>query len=981
MITDTKLIEVTGGGLTTGVPDVSVTTHTSTPTVSGNIVTPTVDTPQTHDHLLKVVVTGLGEENVPDPRLFKFLAEKFGLQEQKVFQVFKSLSDLSTTQEQVSKLLQKVLTDITTNSDVFDRVWTAYRTYTDSTTNSELLQKDFAKVLADVANAPDLLRTDVGKYLADVTALANLSYAVILVGKDLQDQTIGFSDVLTRIVDFNRTFEDTAFMTDDFYGAANIDDDEYADVYKVVLEWLGITERFAVDVDKPGILDQATSSEQAYLEPQLPKFENVVTSEVQSSFAEIIKSDQISNTEQQVFDLNKPDRLDQVALSEQASIDLAVPYFDQATNTDEVANTVGQTSSDQFSIQNEEYAFDVEKADRVDQASIVEEVAKDFSRPADDDQVSIAELLLTKLIGLNINEIDYFLEDYTFDITDYTFKAVHASDQITQVVVTKQFEELVDSTDDFYGEANVDDDEYASFDKVLADYGTFSDAFDRLVSYIRLFTETAALLEQVELASTKVVADQTANSELVNLDGYKVTNDQATTLETRLVEVQQVSEETATSSEQAYLATSTVYSDQATNSDEFSRFYEAVRIFTELTQTTERVEQLVERVSSDQAGFTELVTQTVQKLSLDQATTSEQQTFDFYGVYEELVDATDDFYGAANIDDDEYAAVDKVLADYATNSETITTVAEFYRTFLEIAASTDLATFDFAKSVLEVVTTSEVFAVSFATSRTETTNTSETVSSSFDTARTETATQTDLFTQSIEPAKYETVATSETTNYDVSLDKRETAITAETVQQDTTTTKTEVAAILETFISEWDAYKSFTETVTQSDTVGLDTNKPATETTTTSDAPVLDTNKRPLDTTTTSEIVGKDSTTEFSELVDATDDFYGAATVGDDEYAAFDKVLADYATNSDVATTLTTFLRSVNESQILSEVFAAATDKALSDITNSSDTVTLLTDSSKLESVSTSQTISLTLQSYFSQDYAQLGYTGETYTY
>jgi len=132
---------------------------------------------------------------------------------------------------------------------------------------------------------------------------------------------------------------------------------------------------------------------------------------------------------------------------------------------------------------------------------------------------------------------------------------------------------------------------------------------------------------------------------------------------------------------------------------------------------------------------------------------------------------------------------------------------------------------------------------------------------------------------------------------------------------------------------------------------------------------------------TTSETVAKDSTTEFSELVDATDDFYGAANIDDDQIAVFDKVLADYASSSEVVTTLTDFNRSVNESQILSEVFAAVTNKALSDITNSSDTVTLLAALSKLETATTSQTISLTLQSYFSQDYVELGYTGETYTY
>jgi hypothetical protein len=936
---------------------------------------------QLNDVALNVKVTGMGEENVPDPRLFKFLADSFKLQEKAIFQVYKGLADLTTTEEQVRKLLQKVLEDIATNTDTFDRVWTAYRTYSDSTTNSELLQKDFEKVLLDVSNSTDLLSTNVGKYLEDITALANLSYAVILVGKSLQDQTIGLSEVVDRLVDFNRTFEDSVFMTDDFFGDANIDDDQYAQVYKVVLEWLTLTETFAVDVTKPDLIDQSIVSEQAYLSPELPKFDQIVNSDLQFSSIEPVKQDQTLTSEQQTFEVDKPDLEDQTTTSDTQSLDVVKPdLIDQTTATEEAVKLIEQVKQDQFGTQNEQYYFDVDKPDIEENIVVSEDINKDYDTSRDE-LISIAESLFVKLIGLNINEIDYFLEDYVFDVEDYTFKAVHARDQITEVTVTKLVEDLVDSTDDFYGEANIDDDQVATVDKVVADYITFSDAFDRLVNYIRLFAETTTLLDQLQFDSAKVLADQITNQELLNFDNFKTTNDQATTQEVQSFDVLQTSSDQITSSEQAVLSPSTVYTDQFTNSDEFSRFYEAVRQFTELTQTTERVEQLVERVSTDQVIFADLVAQTIEKLSLDQASTTEQQTFDFYGVYEELVDATDDFYGAANIDDDQIATVDKVLSDYATNSETIITVAEFYRTFLEVAANTDLATFDFAKSVLEIVTTSEVFAVDFSTARTDVATTLETIAQDFETARTENVTQVDLFTQSIEPAKYENVTTSEATTYDVSLDKRETVVTAEVTNADFATTRTDIASILELFTSEWTALRDYVDNVTQTDEPRLTTDKPATETTTTSDSQTFDAIKRPLDTTTTSETIGKDATTELSDLVDATDDFYGAATAGDDEYATFDKVLAEYATNSDVLTTLTDFLRSVNESQILSEVFAAATDKALSDITNSSDTVTLLTAPNKLESVSTSQTISLTLQSYFSQDYAQLGYTGETYTY
>jgi hypothetical protein len=925
-------------GINSSTANTTYTTQVTTPTLIGtdstiqvtsNLPTELPVAGQVTDTAIEFIATNLGEDSVPDPRLFKFLSDEFGLSEQKLFDVFKNLSNLTTTEEQVRKLLQKVLADITTNSDVFNRVWTAFRTHTDSTANSELIQKDFEKVLADLANSSDLLSTDVGKYLTDVTALANLSYAVILVGKTLQDQTIGFSDVLTRIVDFNRNFSDTTFTTDDFFGEANIDDDQIAQVFKVVMDWISLPETFAVDVTKPDVLDQATASEQASLEPQLPKFDQFVSSDLQTSVVGLAKTEQTSNSEQQSFDVVKPDRTEEVVSSEQQAFDVIKPGLqDQFTNSDIVDNAVGKTRSDQFTAQNELYNFDIDKPDRTDQATTIEQVAKDVSVPGNVDQVSISELLLTKLIGININEIDYFLEDYIFDITDYTFKAVHARDQITELAVNKQFSELVDATDDFYGAANIDDDQVATFGKVVLERVNFAEAFERLVTYIRLFTDTAQMLEEVKLVIRPRFADQTSNSDSLTFRPNKRILDQALTGEIRIFDLDKTNVlDQATANEQAAFSTTKPRTDSVTNTDQFTRFYQAVRIFSELTQTTDRVEQLVERVSLEQIAFTELVEKVLQKLVLDQATTSEQQAFDFSAVYNELVDATDDFYGAANVDDDQIATFDKVLSDYATNSDVVITVADFNRAFLETAANTDLATLNFAKSVLETVTTSERFDVNFVTSRQDVVSVAETAAVDFSTSRTETVAQADLFTQSIEPNKYETVSTSENTNYSVGLEKSETVVTTETTTSDITTSKSEIASILENFVREWTAFRSFTETVVQTDQAVLATNKPVTETVVANEISTATVNKQQLETVVSVETTNKDVSTEFSELIDATDDFYGAANIDDDQVAAIDKLVSDHVTNSDVFERLVNYLRTFSELQSLSDFTTAVVDK------------------------------------------------------
>jgi hypothetical protein len=1059
----------------------------STSEVTTNLTTETPILGQVNDVAIEFIAKNLGEDSVPDPRLFKFLSDEFGYSEQTLFEVYKSLTDLITTQEQVRSLLEKVLAEITTSSDVFSRVWTAFRTqtdsttnqdlaiqifekvladstttsdsfdrvwtaftaytdsttnqdlaiqtfakvladstttsdsfdrvwtaftsYTDSTTSSELLQQSFEKVLSDLTNAPDLLTTEVGKYLTDITALANLSYAVILVGKTLEDQTIGFSDVLSRVVDFNRSLDDTVFTTDDFYGEANIDDDEYADVYKILLEWISPQETFAVDVTKPDLVDVATSQEQIYNNPQIVKSSQTSNSDLQTSSIEPVKIDQTTTSEQKSFDVTKPDREDTANPQDQASLEPSIVQSDSTANSDLVSTAwtayrdyLDSTSNyeqtqfefekvladigvtlDEFTrawtayreysdsttnydllqadftktlqellavqdeltlapskgiedtaITQEQQSFDVEQTSN-DQATTIDTPALSVDKKAEDDTTSISELLLTKLIEIAVNEIDYFLEDYTFDITDYTFKAVHTSDQITNITAEKVIEDLVDATDDFYGAANIDDDQIATVDKVIVDYAGFYETFDRLVDYIRLFTEITIAQDLVELTSNKVALDQTTNQEQTNFDTSKITNEQTTTSEVKSFSVEQTSNDQATSLDEIANSVSTDRFEQVTNTDDFSRFYEAVRVFTDLTQTTEQVIQLIELAKTEQSTFTELVTQTVTKLVLDQATNQEQQTFDFYAVYEELVDVTDDFYGITNVDDDQIATVDKVLADYATNSETITTVAEFYRTFLEIAATTDSITLDFAKSVVETIATSETFAIDFSTQRTEIAAISETIQQDFSTSRTETIQQSDLFTQSIEPAKYETITTSEATVIDLNLQKLETANTSETVAQDFSTSRTETASIQETYSSQWDAYKSFTETITQTDQTLLSTDKPVTEIITTSEASVLDINKQQLETVVSTETINKNVSTEFSDLVDATDDFYGEANIDDDQVASIDKVVSDYATNSDVFETLVNYLRTFSELQSLSDFTIAVIEKNPIDVTITSE--------------------------------------------
>jgi len=117
------------------------------------------------------------------------------------------------------------------------------------------------------------------------------------------------------------------------------------------------------------------------------------------------------------------------------------------------------------------------------------------------------------------------------------------------------------------------------------------------------------------------------------------------------------------------------------------------------------------------------------------------------------------------------------------------------------------------------------------------------------------------------------------------------------------------------------------------------------------------------------------------DLFGSTDDFYGLANVDDDQTARIDKVVIDYSILTELFSRIATFIRSFTDVASISEEFRNSISKIFSDQINRSDIVTKLYAKVSTETVSSSQTLSINIQSYFQQDYVELGYTGQTYTY
>ena len=206
---------------------------TSTPNVIANVSTPGVVTNVTTDSL-NFVVSGIGEESIPNPSLFK------RNQEYTILTDFPSFGFKKSFEEQVAQVdvfkvvvnYKRTFTELKTTSELFKV--TIGRNLVDTSLATDTAYKVNYKVFADTFQKSDVKFIDVGKTLADT---AQKSDEVRITTGKLFTETKYFTDVFNRQVDYKRTFLDFVDATDDFYGAANIDDDQVARVGKNIVDY------------------------------------------------------------------------------------------------------------------------------------------------------------------------------------------------------------------------------------------------------------------------------------------------------------------------------------------------------------------------------------------------------------------------------------------------------------------------------------------------------------------------------------------------------------------------------------------------------------------------------------------------------------------------------------------------------------------------------------------------------------------------
>ena len=316
-----------------------------------------------------------------------------------------------------------------------------------------------------------------------------------------------------------------------------------------------------------------------------------------------------------------------------------------------------------------------------------EQLVVDYSKVIYDvaTSVDVSSLYFDKILFDQIVQAD--------EVTKLTYQKVQpdqviSTDEFSRIADYKRsFSDWVDATDDFLGEANIDDDQIALIGKNLVDYGTTSDVASSYVSitkadvtglldekYIGLskpFADSFGKTDQLSYEVTKAFLDTSYSTDVASKLTGKVLEETLAPTEFLVFSAAKNSADTADVADEPRLTASKPFTDSFTKSDTATLVWDARRSFSEQQATSDFVRFDATSLKLDTAVTVEAVAKYSTKLLSTQFTQADEfsRTVDYLRSFSDLVDATDDFFGAANIDDDQIASIGKNIVDYATTSE------------------------------------------------------------------------------------------------------------------------------------------------------------------------------------------------------------------------------------------------------------------------------------------------------------------------
>lgn len=646
-------------------------------------ITTSVENPR-----LSGTVTNMGEDSIPNPYLFKRLSSDYLVNDTVSVTYKLTKLELASVSEEFTRVVdyRRRFEELLAPLDSY-KVFFVGKGLVSSANSQDVLQVGFQKPQQDSVSVLDPKSIQLLKQLQSAyttTEQFNLNYQKVSL------ETVTAGDVFSRVVNFTRNFESLADATDDFYGLANVDDDQTARFGKTLTSFTETAtqytvvfgkslntgfiaqEQLTVDLTKPLNSQTTTDTENKFTltKPAVDLAEfatqqvfelgklldsqsvtntlltllankavntQTTTSEVRTAQALKQLVDPAQAQSENKFTLTKPQTdLVSFASTHTASTNKALVSY---SNTDELVTFVANkqlldsTNTDNIvSILSDKHLATNFAAQ--DQFSRVWQAHKDFSSLTDSSSLTtfdVSSVLLDSVESTSTAAIQTAKQL----ATEFTL-----SDTFSRVVnYNRNLLDVVNSTDDFYGTANIDDDQTARFGKnviTILDTGdTKLFSATKVLSSQMFADEQTVLQAQKSLSSQALFEHQTSFSTGKTLQDLLGTPELVVKQTTKTLVSNFVAEDSAslqanyfrTLQEQAEIDDTSLKSldkvvlDSATLDDSFSRVVDFNRALSSTATSTDLKSVQVTTQKQDSANATDVATKSGTKLLLDSANT------------------------------------------------------------------------------------------------------------------------------------------------------------------------------------------------------------------------------------------------------------------------------------------------------------------------------------------------------------------------
>lgn len=319
----------------------------------------------------------------------------------------------------------------------------------------------------------------------------------------------------------------------------------------------------------------------------------------------------------------------------------------------------------------------------------------------------------------------------------------------------------------------------------------------------------------------------------------------------------------------------------ASTAEEFRVEVDFIRNFFESSKLQDSIIKGFFKRLEDSSTLSDIAKLSFVKILNDTLSSSETLKYDLEKSLSEAVDATDDFYGILNADDDQIASVEKFLKDNTSVSEVFNAVMHFYRYPEDTTLTQDSVIYTIDKILIDVISYVERLAFSLEKILRDSFISSDSAKISFNKV------DQDLYT------------ISENYRFDVELLKKDLTVTSVKMLFDTLKLLLDSTLVVDEVRFKTEFYRSFSSGMSTSDFTVTTVDKIISDVSTTAEYLRYDCEKVINDFVSTPEALIFETQKTISELIDATDDFYGILNADDDQVMLLNKDLKDIVTNND----------------------------------------------------------------------------------